>query len=88
MEQSIYDATILILIGISTVFAILILVVVLGNLIVIITNKFAVEQISVPSENQKSGQEISSGKLAAIVATVDTLTGGKGKIISISKSKV
>lgn len=80
------EAIKLMLTGMGTVFVILILVVVLGNLIVIVTNKLSVEQLLVPKRNQISGNEISSQKLAAIIATVEAITGGKGKVSSIKKS--
>jgi oxaloacetate decarboxylase (Na+ extruding) subunit gamma len=70
--------------GMGTVFFILIMVVVLGNLIIRITN------IMGPSADlrlvDKSGvSEIEPAKLAAVISAVETVTGGKGKVTSVDK---
>ena len=85
MSESFSEAVKLMLTGMSTVFVILILVVILGNLIVIITNRLHVELPVVPSLSQEEHRELSPQQLAAIVATVEALTGGKGKVASVEK---
>lgn len=85
MNESFSEAVELMLTGMSTVFVILILVVVLGNLIVIFTNRLYVEPPVGSSLNQEENQELSPQQLAAIVATVEALTGGKGKVASVEK---
>ena len=78
------DVIVLIVTGMGTVFFILIMVVVLGNLIVRFTNAYApVPQVQVSSESRSS--EIAPAKLAAIVSAVETVTKGKGRITSIEK---
>ena len=80
------EALKLLLTGMSTVFFILIMVALLGNLIIIITNKFAVSHVTVsPVESKSNSNLIESQKLAALVSAVDIVTKGKGKISSVEK---
>lgn len=77
----------LLVVGMVTVFIILWLVVVIGNLVIRLTNRF----IPVTSPVDKSGNGDSAGrranskKLAAIVAAVDVVTRGQGNVESIEK---
>ncbi|MCK3683228.1 OadG family protein [Maribellus sp. YY47] len=74
----------LMLTGMGTVFFILIMVVVLGNVIIRITNSFAtVSTQAIAPAAAPSGMEAS--KLAAIVSAVDVVTRGKGKVTSVEK---
>ena len=78
------DVVTLIITGMGTVFLILILVVVLGNLIIRFTNAFAsAPKVQAVSTNTSS--EIAPAKLAVIVSAVETVTKGKGHITSIEK---
>ncbi|MFV0267473.1 MAG: OadG family protein [Draconibacterium sp.] len=77
------DAIQLMLTGMGTVFFILIMVVVLGNVIIRGTNTFAVVS-NQPGEPSTSGG-IEPAKLAAIVSAVDVVTRGKGKVFSVEK---
>ncbi len=86
MGQPISEALKLMLIGMGTVFSILIFVVILGNLIIMVTNRLSTGQPAIPAQQQNGGQEIDPKKLAVIISTVEVVTGGRGKIISISKS--
>ncbi len=72
----------LMLTGMSTVFVILILVVLLGHLIIIVTNKLNQQAVPVAV---RTNQNISSPKMAAIIAAVEVATQGKGNIASIKK---
>lgn len=85
MSESFSEAVKLMLTGMSTVFVILFLVVFLGNLIVIITNRLHVELPAGSSLIKEEHPELSPEQLAAIVATVEALTGGKGKVASVEK---
>jgi len=78
------DALQLMFTGMGTVFFILIMVVVLGNLIIRFTNSFAVvsNQAVMP---KASAQTLEPNKLAAIVSAVDIVTQGKGKVTSVEK---
>lgn len=78
------DVVVLILTGMGTVFLILILVVILGNLIIRFTNAFAPAP-QVKAGNSNSTSEIAPAKLAAIVSVVDIVTKGRGRITSIEK---
>lgn len=85
METSMLNALKLMLIGMSTVFVILMAVVLLGNLIILIINKIgnnkpvsgegkAEEKVGIPPET-----------IAAIVSSVELVTAGKGKVTTIRK---
>lgn len=80
------EALKLMLTGMSTVFFILIMVVVLGNLIIRLTNKFALEPIATETPNH-SKPKIEPSKLAAIISAVEITTKGQGKVTSIKKMK-
>jgi len=66
----------LMVIGMTTVFAILFLVVVGGRILIQLVNKFYPE-VPVP---HTSVPDNSNSKLAAIIAAVDIITSGKGRI--------
>ena len=70
--------------GMGTVFFILIMVVVLGNLIIRLTNSFATETVK-PAVVGASSPEMAPNKLAAIVTAVDVVTQGRGKVSSVEK---
>jgi len=80
------EALKLMLTGMGTVFFILIMVVVLGNVIIKVTNSFASEA-STPVATSGTSSEIGASKLAAIVSAVDVVTKGKGKVTTIEKMK-
>jgi oxaloacetate decarboxylase gamma subunit len=73
--------------GTSTVFFILIMVVVLGNLIIRLTNKFALVPLAVTELASPKKAGIEPAKLAAIISAVEITTKGKGKVTSIEKMK-
>ncbi len=81
------EALKLMLTGMSTVFFILIMVVLLGNLIIRITNKFATIPVAPTNIGGKLNSIIEPSKMAAIVTAVDISTKGKGKVSSIEKLK-
>ncbi|GET23617.1 OadG family protein [Prolixibacter denitrificans] len=70
-------------VGMITVFLILFLVVVFGNVIIRLVNKYFPEAEKVLPSN--TGEGISRKKLAAITAAVNIATKGKGKITNIEK---
>lgn len=78
----------LLVVGMVTVFIILWLVVVIGNLVIRLTNRFI--PVADPTAGKAgnggiSGKRVHSKKLAAIVAAVDVVTQGKGNVESIGK---
>ena len=79
------EALKLMLTGMSTVFFVLIMVVVLGNLIIRLTNKYSVVPLTQPANGKASQNEIEASKLVAIVSAVHISTKGKGTITSIEK---
>jgi oxaloacetate decarboxylase gamma subunit len=84
MEQNMGNAFSVMLVGMGTVFLILWLVVIIGNMIIRVTNRWA----PVSENNKKVGNQNgpdSGGTIAAIVAAVETLTNGKGKVTKITK---
>lgn len=73
-------------VGMITVFIILSLVVVIGNLIIRFVNKYLPEVVAakiqaVPANSGKTNLR----KVAAIVSAVKTVTGGKGHVTNIEK---
>lgn len=74
----------LIFTGMGTVFFMLIMVVLLGNLIIRLTNKYA-PVVDVQTVSDTKPSEINSAKIAAIVSAIDIVTGGKGRVKSIEK---
>lgn len=84
MTEEISLALTLLLIGMITVFLVLLLVVITGNLLIRIVNKYFPAEIS---DNPARGSgEIDQSTIAAITAAVTTITGGKGKITKIEKA--
>ena len=85
MEDTMYFGSMLMAVGMTTVFIILALVVLGGKLTIIITNKFAaVVEPTVVRTMPSTG--IESTKIAAITAAVESITEGKGHITEIKKS--
>lgn len=70
-------------VGMITVFLILFLVVVFGNVIIRIVNKYFPEEEKILSSD--TGIGIGRKKLAAITAAVSIATRGKGKVKNIEK---
>ena len=86
METGSVSTITLLLVGMITVFAILMLVVFIGNSIIFFTNRFmnvkADKSVSVDIKKQT---DFSTKHLAVLTAVVETITGGKGKIEEIRK---
>lgn len=74
-------ATTLLFVGMITVFIILFLVVVTGNLLIIFVNKYIPEKpkMAIPQST------LQGNKLSAIVAAVEIVTKGRGRITKIRK---
>lgn len=81
MTDTIESALSLLLIGMITVFLVLLLVVVIGNLLIRITNQFSV------AAGETITEEIDKKKIAAITAAVEIVTEGKVRIDKIEKVK-
>lgn len=76
------SALMLFIIGMVTVFSVLFLVVLLGNLLIRVVNLFHKD---IPEKSLSNSQFISPIKTAVIVAAVEHATQGKGKVVSIKK---
>lgn len=84
MDEILNNAFSILLTGMITVLVILGLVVVVGNLLISITNKYW----PLPQNSKINGIKpglLPSGTVAAIVAAIDTITGGKGKVTKIER---
>lgn len=87
--ENLNTALSLLAVGMIMVFVILCLVIVIGNLVVRLTNRF-IPEAAVPETGNSgggasSGKKASTKKLAAIVAAVDVVTQGTGSVQSIEK---
>ena len=69
----------LMVVGMVTVFVILLIVIWLSQLLISIVNKVA------PEEAPKTGASTDAGAMDAIKAAVDILTAGKGQVIKVEK---
>lgn len=81
------EALKLMLTGMSTVFIILILVVLLGNIIIQLTNKYAPSPLALTENKRGKNPEIDPKKMAAIVSAVQVTTQGRGVVSSIERMK-
>jgi len=81
MEATIGNALYLLLIGMTTVFFILTLVIVSGRILISVVNKFTPEAESLDTNNSS----IDPKTLEVISAAVKKLTGSRGEIDSVEK---
>lgn len=73
-------------VGMITVFVILALVVIIGNLIIIVVNKYIGEEIRPLAKTLgSSDDEISPKKLAVIASAVNVVTKGTGHVVNVKK---
>lgn len=73
-------------VGMITVFTILALVVIIGNLIIMFVNKYIGEEVKMsPKSAINQTVEISSKKLAVITSAVNIVTKGTGRITRVEK---
>ena len=83
MNENIELALILLLVGMVTVFLVLILVYSLGNGIIRFVNRFFPEAEQAAVTNQSTG--VDQRHIAVIAAAVATVTGGSGKVLKVEK---
>ncbi|MFO8001217.1 MAG: OadG family transporter subunit [Marinilabilia sp.] len=83
MAESFNQAWILLGVGMITVFTVLLLVVLIGNAVIAFVNRYFPEppQLSGAKPDKKS----EASKMAAIVAAVKRVTGGKGNVVEIHR---
>ncbi len=82
MESNISNALLLLVIGMVTVFIVLLLVVLSGSILIKLVNKFAPEPVK---ESKLIKPLVSNKEIAVMTAVVEHITLGKGKIESIQK---
>jgi oxaloacetate decarboxylase gamma subunit len=83
-------ALLLMLVGMTTVFLILMIVIGLGKSLILLVNRYGEEQPSLPATAPSSPaptslSDIPEQIVVAIVSSVSIVTDGKGKVTSIRK---
>ena len=83
--ENIQTGLLLMVVGMVTVFAILLIVIYLGKLLINLVNKYAPEEV-VPVKKAPSGPApIPPHIIAAITAAVNVVTHNKGKIVKVER---
>ena len=85
MESNISNALVLLVIGMITVFLILALVVISGNILIKLVNKYTPEPTKKFLRNDRSATVTAPETLAVIATAVKTVTACHGKVESIQK---
>lgn len=83
--EKLLDALQLMIIGMSTVFSVLLLVILLGNLLIRVINKYIPEEESKISNTENKSTLIDPSVVQAIQVAVAKMTNGKGKVEKIEK---
>lgn len=85
MENNIFQALQLMVVGMITVFLILMIVINLGKLLIALVNKFAPEEVVAPKKQVASVAAVDPMAQSIIKAAVEKLTNGKGVVKKIEK---
>jgi len=85
MDEGFSTALMLLAVGMITVFTILALIVIFGNILISLVNKFIPETKVSKMVSRVAQGAIEPRKMAAIVSAVDIVTEGKAKVTSITK---
>lgn len=84
--ENLETALLLMMVGMATVFVILLIVINLGKLLIALVNKYAPEEVvPVKQEAAKGPTPIPGNIIAAISAAVNVVTQGKGKVTKVEK---
>ena len=84
--ENLETAFLLMVVGMATVFVILLIVIYLGKLLISLVNKYAPEEVvSVKQTSSQAPVPIPGNILAAITAAVNVVTLGKGKVTKVEK---
>ena len=83
--ENLETALLLMVVGMATVFAILLIVIYLGKLLISLVNKYAPEEKLPAKQGAQSPVPIPGNIVAAITAAVNVVTQGKGKVAKIEK---
>lgn len=86
MGENIQTGLLLLVVGLPTVFLILLLVIALGRVLIWAVNKYApAEAVTKISPVITQATSIASSKVSAIISAVNVVTNGKGKVTKIEK---
>lgn len=85
MENIIFQALQLLVVGMITVFLILSIVIGLGKALISIVNKIAPEENGAKKTLENGKTNIDNTTISIINAAVNQITGGKGKVQKIEK---
>lgn len=83
--ENINTALLLMVVGMTTVFAILLIVIYLGKGLILMVNKYAPEEAVQDKKKAQGPAPIPGNILAAINAAVTVVTQGKGKVAKVEK---
>lgn len=90
--ENIQTGLLLLAVGMTTVFAILLLVIYLGKGLIALVNKFAPEEVIVKKQAPAAAVAVAAAsggipnqETAAIVSAISMITGGQGKVTKIEK---
>ncbi|MDH6356811.1 OadG family protein [Parabacteroides sp. PF5-9] len=89
--ENIETGLLLMVVGMTTVFAILLIVIYLGKGLIVAVNKYAPEEAVVKKQAPVQAKTIAPAgtvphqEAAAIISAVSFLTGGQGKVTKIEK---
>jgi len=81
--QPLNEALSIMAVGMITVFFILFLIILIGNLIIRLSNRYLPEEATVVKTKKRTAS--SDNTLKAIEAAIDVITKGRGKITNIKK---
>ena len=83
--ENLETAFLLMVVGMATVFVILLIVIYLGKLLISLVNKYAPEEVVPAKHASRVPAAIPGNILAAITAAVNVVTQGKGKVSKVEK---
>ena len=75
----------LMIVGMSTVFLILLIVIWGGKLLINVVNKIAPEEVASPKKTASAPATVDANTMAILQQVVSQITGGKGKVASAKK---
>ena len=78
-------ALLLMIVGMATVFAILLIVIYLGKGLIALVNKYAPEEAAPATQAANASAAVPGNIMAAISAAVTVVTQGKGKVAKVEK---
>ena len=78
-------ALLLMIVGMATVFAILLIVIYLGKGLIALVNKYAPEEVVPAKQAANASAAVLGNIMAAISAAVTVVTQGKGKVAKVEK---